>query len=246
VIKKGHAFSIIVDPKTGQQIPVECTAIGGAGIGGTRTFAEAVKRGEENLKLAMQEGFIQILDVQTLQNKGIRPPELPAIDMKMVQETLAKRLETRAPARPQERQNAFTHPQGFFSFEYPETMIARPDVAKQLQQVAPWFLFIAADNAGNSVEVYHLTRINDAEDAVKQVQAACRKLNGQFNVRAGTPISAGPYRGMKYEGESVFGPNRSSWTSLFLQTRQGVVGIVVSGPDADANLNQIIGTLMIQ
>ncbi|MGE3964957.1 MAG: hypothetical protein AB7I09_12720 [Planctomycetota bacterium] len=91
VVIPGHAFTVVVDAG-GQWIPIECTGIGGAGIGGATPFEDAVKSAQKTLQNAQ---MMKLLDIQKLQNEGIRPPELTRVDLKMVQDTLAHRLEGR-------------------------------------------------------------------------------------------------------------------------------------------------------
>ncbi len=75
-----HAFpGIIVQDSV---LPIEATAIGGQGLGGARSFEEALNMGIKNFQAWLNGGNPQIgiqigfIDVNKLQSEGIRPPEL--------------------------------------------------------------------------------------------------------------------------------------------------------------------------
>ncbi len=96
VMIPGHAFPII-EANDGSRLPIEATAIGG-GSGGNMSaaasFEAAANYAVKELKEAQARGIIEILDVGELQNKGIRPPELPDINrpelVRMLEERRAR------------------------------------------------------------------------------------------------------------------------------------------------------------
>jgi hypothetical protein len=73
----GHAFPVIVLP-SGQLLPVESTGVGGAAVGKSFSFDDAVKAGMKNLK-ELKMGSYFIIDVQELQKQGVSTPELPKL-----------------------------------------------------------------------------------------------------------------------------------------------------------------------
>lgn len=92
VLIPGHTFPIIELPD-GQVIGFETTGIGGANLGGTSSFEEALKAGNQKWAQCQQgETPYVVIDYQAMQAKGIRPPELPPPDAGDLEEMLAKRV----------------------------------------------------------------------------------------------------------------------------------------------------------
>jgi hypothetical protein len=87
-----HAFSVI-DSK-GQLFPIECTAITPKAVLANRpvSFEEANGMASKELHRAMDEtGVYKAVDVQKLQSDGVRPPELPDINIDQVKHIISGR-----------------------------------------------------------------------------------------------------------------------------------------------------------
>ena len=94
VLIPGHAF-VILESGDGTRLPVECTGVGG-GAGGNlsaaMTFDQAVQSAAKTYSDTNAKGDpLEMLDIQALQARGIRPPELEAMD----QAELSKLLDDR-------------------------------------------------------------------------------------------------------------------------------------------------------
>ncbi|MEM7281549.1 MAG: hypothetical protein AAF438_07965 [Pseudomonadota bacterium] len=82
-VTQRHAWPGIKMPD-GSIIPIEATRIGGAGIGGSKSFEDAVKEGYEEMQTFFAGGdqgigaAIGLFDIAALQSAGIQPPELPS------------------------------------------------------------------------------------------------------------------------------------------------------------------------
>jgi hypothetical protein len=246
VCTKGHAFAMMADQATGRMIPIECTDIGGEGIGGRRPFQEALRRGEEALRKAPLSGYVKILDIARLQNQGIRPPELPPADLKAVQEKLDKR-QARAPHAPPPAPagQAYSHPDGLFSFEMPASMQPRTDAVAQYLAIAPWLLFLAQDpRNGAAVEVYHWTAVQEIDAALAEWTLALQMIGAEGRVLSRRDITVAGHSGIHCSGETRRPQGRSSWTALYLATPRGVVGILVS--NSSGAFDQVARTLRFQ
>lgn len=106
ILLPGHAFTVL-QADDGTRIPIECTMIGGGGganMGAAGSFEEAVKSGAKQLNELIQTGTpFFMMDINEIHQNGVRPPELPDVDI----EAFKKRLdETRAAwmARMQQQQ----------------------------------------------------------------------------------------------------------------------------------------------
>lgn len=77
IVIPGHAFPVVILP-SGRMLPVEATGVGGAAVGNSISFSDAVKAGEKNIK-ELKMGRYYVVNVKDLQKKGILTPELPKL-----------------------------------------------------------------------------------------------------------------------------------------------------------------------
>jgi len=73
----GHAFPVIILP-SGQLLPIEATGVGGAAVGKSASFEEAVRIGRKNVQ-ELEMGRYFVVNVQDLQSQGLSTPELPKL-----------------------------------------------------------------------------------------------------------------------------------------------------------------------
>lgn len=256
VVIPGHAFTVVVDA-SGQWIPIECTGIGGAGIGGASSFEDAVKSAQKTLQEAQ---MMKLLDIQKLQDEGIRPPELSRTDLKMVQDTLARRLEGPAkgpetvivhvpvptpmpgptpgptpspapgpsPSPTPAGYQGWRSPTGAIELSYPGHWRQDAVALQQLQSVAPWVAMSSTDPSnGANVEVYFWYGASDLEAALTELEDLVDQAGGEVEVHSSNAAQVGPYPGVRVEGTTVIQGGSIRWSGLFTVTRQGVVGVSV-------------------
>lgn len=77
ILIPGHAFPVVILP-SGQLLAVESTGVGGAAVGKSMSFEDAIKAGRKNIQ-ELQMGRYYIIDVDELQKQGISTPELPKL-----------------------------------------------------------------------------------------------------------------------------------------------------------------------
>lgn len=237
----GHAFTIVVSDN-GEWFPIECTGVGGAGIGGSMDFESAVQAAAKTLQEAQVR---KLIDVQKLQKEGIRPPELQRIDPKTVQDILAKRAQPRQqPDTPPDRTpqqpevtpaelgaefKIFTHPNGLFTFGYPKNWQTDMQSVRNLQQLAPWYIYLAGDPAaGTSVEAYHFKDTSNIEATLDQISNLIETAGGSFELETGVEVKVGGYQGYRCSGTIKSGTGQQPWIALLVSTKSGVVGLGTS------------------
>lgn len=108
VLIPGHAFPIIETP-SGQLVAFECTGVGGQALGGVDSFEDAYKKGNETwAKCLKGETPYVIVDYQSHQASGLRPPELDPVDisafLKMLNDRIDRRVSAAKEAQQQQQQ----------------------------------------------------------------------------------------------------------------------------------------------
>jgi hypothetical protein len=97
LLKPGHAFTIL-QSDDGTRIPIECTMIGGGGgqnMGAAGSFEEAVAAAAKQLQEIQQTGMPYFLiDVNAMHQQGVRPPELPTVDVEAFKKQLDNTRQT--------------------------------------------------------------------------------------------------------------------------------------------------------
>ncbi|MDQ3624141.1 MAG: hypothetical protein M3463_16915 [Verrucomicrobiota bacterium] len=245
----GHALPLVV--ANGQEIPIESTGIG-AGTSRPLTFEEAVKSGQETMQ---KTGNTVIrVPVHKLQIEGIRPPELPPVDMKDIQDIINSREQTAtrraqaaggqgAPANQQGGQAAaettppkgfvnYTDPSGNFAFAMPETWKSSEQTVAAMRASAPWFIYTAGDlNTGQAVEIYHWPNLASIPDAIADMGRSARALGIQMTADSSNAVEYGGRLAARVIGRTQGRAGMIGWTSLWVQTPQnGVLSIVASAP----------------
>lgn len=74
IVIPGHAFPVVILP-SGQLLPIEATGVGGAAVGRSMSFEEAVNAGKKNIR-ELEMGRYFVVNVQELQSQGVSTPEL--------------------------------------------------------------------------------------------------------------------------------------------------------------------------
>lgn len=267
VMVPGHAFTVVVD-NSGNWIPIETTGIGGERIG-RMGFRESLETAQKELQNAMNQGVYQLIDVAALQAGGIRPPELPKIETRSVQETLAKRLEASRPAQqqpdvPQEQpQNdqtqatafrQWSHPDGICSFSYPREWQTNAQAIQQIQQAGvDWFLFAAEDGStAAEVDFYHFKDAADVEAALTVMQDFMERAQGTMDVRASMEVNVGGRRGQRLSGVTTWqNGSENAWMMTMVATKRGVVAVSAASPlqsfdNHKALLDKIVQSLKVK
>lgn len=105
VMIPGHCYPLLQAPD-GSMVAIESTGIGGANLGGTKSFEEAIQIGMKELEEATGGKVpATIVDVGQMQARGIRPPELDRTDLAALTRTLQDRLDQRRGGGGQPRPN---------------------------------------------------------------------------------------------------------------------------------------------
>lgn len=250
VLGPGHAFAVAVGDK-GTWIPIECTGIGGGPVGPI-TFEQAVKAASETLQKWSQEGFIRVLDVRKLQAEGVRPPELPKIDLKTVQETLEKRAAAARPPQPAPGPGptpgpapdptpgpapvtfqTYEDPAGLLSVAYPRSWMENPATVAQFQQLGVrWFLFNCVNPLSQAgLEVYHWKDVHSIDVALGSLANILSRFGVSFQQQTSQEVTIGSYRGRRISGTVINALGQQYITTgIYLETKQGVIAVGVGVP----------------
>jgi len=147
----GHALTVVA-AEDGYRQAIETTGIGGAQLGGSKTFEEALDLGEKIVVNIINKDIpCYFIDIQSFKSTGIRPPELEKIDISSLDKVLNERLareEEKSKKQPEAKPKGeeFTvvkDSTGVVSIPYPATW----EVVNvgELQSEAPFFTFGAKD-----------------------------------------------------------------------------------------------------
>lgn len=267
VLIPGHAFPVIQTPD-GQLVAFECTGIGGEALGGVSSFEEAYKSGNETWEKCLKgETPFVIVDYQSYQASGLRPPELEPVDVTALLQMLSDRIkrQTSTIKKPKIDDESITDldplPTNFASYRdptgrmmvpYPVGWITDPNVIATIQQSgAPWYLFAAADiQTGWEVGVYGFSSPD---------QTACSQALYQLGLQLGINIAYGQAQAVHIQGRTwnmmpVSYVNQTGIPStgqFYMHTAaQGTYGFSVSGPmqtagAAGVTVNQIIQNVQL-
>jgi hypothetical protein len=212
VMIPSHAFTIL-QAGDGSLLPIECTGIGG-GAGGNlnaaMTFQQAVESAAHTLQEVKDKGLpLEIMDIQSYQSLGIRPPELENKDLAELSKLLDDRRHgdkrtvvvrtvvannrgggggqvTPPPApRPTDTGTAmrvWQDPNGVVAVPYPADWVVNAATIARVRTVLPGYEFAAADLSGRaSVEVAVFTAPNLAA-VLAQYSAALRRFGVGANL----------------------------------------------------------------
>ncbi|HTW94251.1 MAG TPA: hypothetical protein VMD30_05635, partial [Tepidisphaeraceae bacterium] len=193
ILIPGHAFVVLSDDN-GDQLPIECTAIGGGGKGGNlappQSFDQAVAEGTmefSSLSNAVAAFFpFAKIDIEQEQQDGIQAPELPDVDLAALNQMLD--------AKPRSGRMVATLPLTDWSFPgggltlgYPSDWKIDRNQLQAIQSKLPGYKLYARDPATHfSVEVMSFDNISDAEAAFRQYTKALGD--------AGIDFTGGPHQ----------------------------------------------------
>jgi hypothetical protein len=107
----GHAFPIIVLPKSGNLIPIESTA-----LNTKSSFKEAIESGVKTFSEATKGPYI-IVDIQSFQAMGITPPELEPLPVDVLEKWGIKSPTATQPQQP--KMEIYSNPLPKWSISYP-------------------------------------------------------------------------------------------------------------------------------
>jgi len=219
VLIPGHAF-VILEAGDGTELAVETTGVGG-GAGGNlsaaMTFDEAVKSASKTYTDTKAKGGpMEVVDIQAYQARGIRPPELEAMD----QAELSKLLDDRrhgarrtgnyrqtsenqpqaAPVNRQASMQVWRDPGGAVQIPYPMDWVANSAAIAVGRKILPGYAFAANDTRGEcGLEVILFptapnlqTVMNQYSMALRQVGIVPRFGSPQQNSVGGRPVTAYP------------------------------------------------------
>jgi hypothetical protein len=256
VMIPGHAF-VILEALDGTMLPVECTGIGG-GAGGNlnaaMTFDQAVKSAAKTLDTNKEKGDpLEILDVQALQARGIRPPELEAKDPVELSKLLddrrhgARRTEVYRPAVASSQaapapvdmgiaMRVWQDPNGALSLSYPSDWVVNTQAIARVRRILPGYAFAANDISRHcSVEVAFFMA-PDLKSALNQYSAALRQLGAVANLLPPSQHAMGGRSAMAYPFTVSGGGGVFSGTLVVAPVRRGfaMVGASAAQPGAAA------------
>jgi hypothetical protein len=249
VLIPGHAF-VVLQAGDGTQFPVETTGVGG-GAGGNlnpaMTFDQAVKSATKTFAEQKDKGTMAVLDIQTLQAQGIRPPELEPVDLG----ELSKLLDDRrhgvrrpvvvyhpivdntppAPVNNGVAMRTWQDPNGALSVPYPADWVVNSAAIAKVRAVLPGYAFAANDISSHcSVEVAFFTAPN-LQTVIAQYSAALRMFGAAANLGAaqqtalgGRSATAFPFTvsgaGGVFSGTLIVAPVRSGYAMVAASAAQ--------------------------
>jgi hypothetical protein len=255
VLIPGHAF-VIIEAGDGTMLPVECTGVGG-GAGGNlnaaMTFDQAVKSAAKTLDTTKEKGDpLEILDIQALQARGIRPPELEAKDLVELSKLLddrrhgARRTVYRPAADNQQPAPApvdngiamrvWQDPNGALSVPYPSDWVVNNQAIASVRRILPGYAFAANDISRHcSVEVAFFTA-PDLKAVLNQYSAALRQLGAAASLGLPHETALGGRSATAFPFTASGAGGVFSGTLIVAQVRRGyaMVGASAAQPGAAA------------
>jgi len=265
ILIPGHAF-VILQAGDGSQLPVECTGIGGGAggnLGAAMTFEQAVKSATKTLEDTVQKGDpIEKLDIQALQARGIRPPELEAKDLAELEKLLDDRRhgarrpavvyrqisQTSQPAAPRDNgiaMRVWQDPNGALKLPYPMDWAVDNQAIANIRRVLPGYAFAAADVSRHcSVEVAFFTTPN-LQTVLSQYSAALRQFGASAALGASQQTAIGGRSVMAFPITVSGAGGLFSGTLIVAGVRGGyaMVGVTAAQPGAD-NWRQIMNRIL--
>jgi hypothetical protein len=267
ILIPGHAF-VILKAGDGSTLPVETTGVGGAFAGGNlgapMTFDQAVKSAAKTFQDAKQGGgYLEILDIQALQARGIRPPELEAKDpaelSKLLDDrrhgsrrTVVYRQVVEAPhqqAAPVDNgiaMRVWADPNGALKVPYPVDWAVDYQAIAAIRRVLPGYAFAASDISRHcSVDVTFFTAPN-LQAVINQYSAALRQFGAAATLGAPQQTAIGGRSVMAFPVTVSGAGGLFSGTLIVAPVRHGfaLVGVSAAQPGADnwrPIMNRIIG-----
>lgn len=244
----------------GQYYAIESTGIGGEGIGGIESAAEAFKSGEKKLYAALEkirEGYqgYKIIDVNQLNHEGAIPMEMKDDEYlrKKVDEIAQSFEKTEKPKRQNDIQYASVNRtnnevraslasyNGSANFTY-------PSLWNRLDNPNPQFpvlecVMMSPDRLA-SANVYRFPTIRNAEEALNYLQQAFYSNGMQiqysyFGSRGGYQV---------YRGQTTSSSGTYQWLGVMKPSSSGMTAVIVGAYSQAYNqyqniLNSIINTV---
>jgi hypothetical protein len=266
ILIPGHAFTIL-QAGDGTMLPIECTGVGGGAggnLGAAMTFDQAVKSAAKTLDDTIQRGDpLEKLDIQSLQARGIRPPELEAKDPAELSKLLDDRRHgarrtvvyrqvaentPRRPAPPVDNGIAmriWQDPNGALRVPYPVDWAVDNQAIAAIRRVLPGYAFAAADISRHcSVDVIFFTAPN-LQAVINQYSAALRQFGAAANLGVPTQIMIGGRSAMAFPVTVSGSGGMFSGTLIVAGVRRGfaMVGVSAAQPGAD-NWRPIMNRIM--
>jgi hypothetical protein len=256
VLIPGHAF-VILQAGDGSQLPVETTGVGGAFAGGNlgapMTFDQAVKSAAKTFQDAKQGGgYMEVLDIQALQARGIRPPELEAKDPAELEKLLDDRRhgarrtvvyrqapQTSQPSAPHDNgiaMRVWQDPNSGLKLPYPMDWTVDNQAIATIRRVLPGYAFAAADVSRHcSVEVAFFTTPN-LQTVLSQYSAALRQFGASATLGASQQTAIGGRSVMAFPITVSGAGGLFSGTLIVAGVRGGyaMVGVTAAQPGADS------------
>jgi hypothetical protein len=264
VLVPGHCYPVLV-ANDGSIVPIEATGIGGSNLGGVMSFEKAVEAGVKQWK-QLQEGKTigMVVDINEEQSRGIRPPDFEAADIAALAKMLDDRVKNATNRGggqrggggggqlvdgggrgslppPNNDNNANGWPTvtvANLTVPYPPQFQPNQMIVQQVQPMLPSYLFSASDQTQTrSVDVYNFGNASPQQAMNQLVSFA-----GQFGMQmqfAGSQQTQFAGQQAQFSVVAVASPTaQMSGGMYFIPTRQGLVGIAVTGPSSDASWQQ--------
>jgi hypothetical protein len=256
VLIPGHAF-VILEAGDGTLLPVECTGVGGGAggnLGAAMTFDQAVKSAAKTLEDTREKGDpLEMLDIQALQARGIRPPELEAKDPVELSKLLddrrhgARRTGSYRPAAENQQpaparvdngiaMHVWQDPNGALAVPYPSDWVVNTQAIASIRRILPGYAFAANDISRRcSVEVAFFTA-PDLKAVLNQYSAALRQLGASAYLGLPHQMALGGRSAMAYPLSVSGNGGAYSGTLIIAQVRRGyaMVGASAAQPGAAA------------
>ncbi len=239
-ITANHAFpGIMIGNKV---IAIEATGVGGAGLGGSMSFKQAVEVGTKNAMAFMNGELINgappiaLLHINDLHAKGYRPPDLQdnATLRKKIDE-IFKKLQNITHNRQQGHIQHSSQPSiptkfyqdasGIFSFAYPSFWQLLPSP----NPFIPYLKLVVGDPTGmRDAEIYLFPDINSVEQAFSTLYRLILQMGEKVTYQQNGEENINGKIYKRYTGTTIGGGVRVQWVGYFASLSSGgVVGFVL-------------------
>ena len=247
VLVPGHCFPML-QANDGSTLAIEATGIGGANMGGTHSFEDAIRIGTEQIdKVIKGEIPGVILDVLEHQGRGIRPPEFAPVDLadlaRLLDERTAKAmLQVPTDPKPEPGPNPDPDPPviaGNFQWyrvpgvnvnmPYPSNYIADLQTTASIQQMLPALQFMANDASGQlGVEVYSSTSMT-AATLMRDCQDFAYAMGASVQYQRPEAVTIGGQSGSLYSYTFQMNGVQLSGGLYLRESNQGLFAFAVGG-----------------
>ncbi len=227
VLVPGHCYPVL-EAADGSIIPIEATGIGGANVGGTMSFEQAVEAGSKQFN-SLLAGEIPgtIIDVVLHQGRGIRAPEFEEVDLadlaRLLDERTAKALsdaskvpdQPRVPDQPIEPQGPnppqpptppnvtgewqYYQVQGLNArVPYPKSYVPQLQTVRQMQQSMPALKYMVSTQNGDDAIEIYAAAGMSGKALMQSTQQLVQRFGSKITYGQSQNVMIGGQQGSLY------------------------------------------------